>query len=286
VKDHAKNSTEKFHGRGEAAALKAIVWIAGILTMAILIFLVLYILINGLPHIKPSLFSIHYNSQNVSLFPAMINTLTMVGLSLLFAGPIGIFSAVYLAEYAKRGSKFVAFIRLTSETLTGIPSIIFGIFGMLMFVDALHMGYSLLAGALTLALMILPVIMRATEEALHAVPDSYREGSFGLGAGKLRTIFKVVLPSAAPGILAGVILGIGRVVGETAALIYTAGTVAQIPKNIMGSGRTLAVHMYSLWTEGMNVDQSYATAVILLVVVIILNFISDAIAKRVNKVNE
>lgn len=286
MKDYTKNSTEKLHGRGEAAALKAIVWIAGIATMAILIFLVLYILINGLPHIKPSLFSIHYNSQNVSLFPAMINTLTMVGLSLLFAGPIGIFSAVYLAEYAKRGSKFVAFIRLTSETLTGIPSIIFGIFGMLMFVDALHMGYSLLAGALTLALMILPVIMRATEEALHAVPDSYREGSFGLGAGKLRTIFKVVLPSAAPGILAGVILGIGRVVGETAALIYTAGTVAQIPKNIMGSGRTLAVHMYSLWTEGMNVDQSYATAVILLVVVIILNFISDAIAKRVNKVNE
>ncbi len=286
MKDHTKNSTEKLHGRGEAAALKAIVWIAGIATMAILIFLVLYILINGLPHIKPSLFSIHYNSQNVSLFPAMINTLTMVGLSLLFAGPIGIFSAVYLAEYAKRGSKFVAFIRLTSETLTGIPSIIFGIFGMLMFVDALHMGYSLLAGALTLALMILPVIMRATEEALHAVPDSYREGSFGLGAGKLRTIFKIVLPAAAPGILAGVILGIGRVVGETAALIYTAGTVAQIPKNIMGSGRTLAVHMYSLWTEGMNVDQSYATAVILLVVVIVLNFISDAIAKRVNKVNE
>ena len=286
MKDHTKNSTEKLHGRGEAAALKAIVWIAGIATMAILIFLVLYILINGLPHIKPSLFSIHYNSQNVSLFPAMINTLTMVGLSLLFAGPIGIFSAVYLAEYAKRGSKFVAFIRLTSETLTGIPSIIFGIFGMLMFVDALHMGYSLLAGALTLALMILPVIMRATEEALHAVPDSYREGSFGLGAGKLRTIFKIVLPAAAPGILAGVILGIGRVVGETAALIYTAGTVAQIPKNVMASGRTLAVHMYSLWTEGMNVDQSYATAVILLVVVIVLNFISDAIAKRVNKVNE
>ena len=286
MKYNEKNSKEQLHGKGEAAALKAIVWIAGIVTMAVLIFLILYILINGLPHIKPSLFSIHYNSQNVSLFPAMINTLTMVGLSILFAGPIGIFSAVYLAEYAKRGSKFVAFIRLTSETLTGIPSIIFGIFGMLMFVDACHMGYSMLAGALTLALMILPVIMRATEEALHAVPDSYREGSFGLGAGKLRTIFKIVLPAAAPGILAGVILGIGRVVGETAALIYTAGTVAQIPKNIMGSGRTLAVHMYSLWTEGMNVDQSYATAVILLVVVIILNFISDAIAKRVNKVNE
>lgn len=286
MKYNEKNSKEQLHGKGEAAALKAIVWIAGIVTMAVLIFLILYILINGLPHIKPSLFSIHYNSQNVSLFPAMINTLTMVGLSILFAGPIGIFSAVYLAEYAKRGSKFVAFIRLTSETLTGIPSIIFGIFGMLMFVDACHMGYSMLAGALTLALMILPVIMRATEEALHAVPDSYREGSFGLGAGKLRTIFKIVLPAAAPGILAGVILGIGRVVGETAALIYTAGTVAQIPKNVMGSGRTLAVHMYSLWTEGMNVDQSYATAVILLVVVIVLNFISDAIAKRVNKVNE
>ncbi|MGN0194565.1 MAG: phosphate ABC transporter permease PstA [Pseudoramibacter sp.] len=279
-------SNQKPHGKGEAKALKTLVWVAGIITMAVLLIIVLTVLINGLPHIKPSLFSIHYNTKNVSLFPAMINTLTMVGLSLLFAAPIGIFSAVYLAEYAKRGSKFVAFIRLTSETLTGIPSIIFGIFGMLMFVDACHMGYSMLAGALTLALMILPVIMRATEEALHAVPDSYREGSFGLGAGKLRTIFKIVLPAATPGILAGVILGVGRVVGETAALIYTAGTVAQIPKNIMGSGRTLAVHMYSLWTEGMNVDQSYATAVILLVVVIILNLISDLIAKKVNKANQ
>jgi phosphate transport system permease protein len=279
-------SNQTPYGKGEAKVLKALVWAAGIITMAVLLVIVLTVLINGLPHIKPSLFSIHYNTKNVSLFPAMINTLTMVGLSLLFAAPIGIFSAVYLAEYAKRGSKFVAFIRLTSETLTGIPSIIFGIFGMLMFVDACHMGYSMLAGALTLALMILPVIMRATEEALHAVPDSYREGSFGLGAGKLRTIFKIVLPAATPGILAGVILGVGRVVGETAALIYTAGTVAQIPKNIMGSGRTLAVHMYSLWTEGMNVDQSYATAVILLVVVIILNLISDLIAKKVNKANQ
>lgn len=279
-------SNQTPHGKGEAKVLKALVWAAGIITMAVLLVIVLTVLINGLPHIKPSLFSIHYNTKNVSLFPAMINTLTMVGLSLLFAAPIGIFSAVYLAEYAKRGSKFVAFIRLTSETLTGIPSIIFGIFGMLMFVDACHMGYSMLAGALTLALMILPVIMRATEEALHTVPDSYREGSFGLGAGKLRTIFKIVLPAATPGILAGVILGVGRVVGETAALIYTAGTVAQIPKNIMGSGRTLAVHMYSLWTEGMNVDQSYATAVVLLVVVIILNLISDLIVKKVNKANQ
>ena len=132
----------------------------------------------------------------------------------------------------------------------GIPSIVYGLFGFLMFAVAFKWGYSFLGGALTLAMMVLPTIMRTTEEALKAVPDSYREGSFGLGAGKLRTVFRIVLPSAVPGILAGVILAIGRIVGETAALIYTAGTVAQVPKNVLGSGRTLAIHMYMLSSEG------------------------------------
>ena len=175
-------------------------------------------------------------------------------------------------------------IRLTTETLSGIPSIVYGLFGMLFFVNTLGWGFSLLAGAFTLAIMILPLIMRTTEEALKSVPDSYREGSFGLGAGKLRTVFRIVLPSAIPGVLAGVILAIGRIVGETAALMYTSGTVAQIPSSIMGSGRTLAVHMYNLSSEGLYMDQAYATAVILLFLVVGINALSSVIARKLTKV--
>ena len=170
-----------------------------------------------------------------------------------------------------------------AETLSGIPSIVYGLFGMLFFVTALDWGYSLLSGALTLSIMILPLIMRTTEEALKTVPDSYREGSFGLGAGRLRTVFRVVLPSAVPGILAGVILAVGRIVGETAALIYTAGTVTDMPKNLLSSGRTLAVHMYALSSEGLHTQQAYATAVILLAVVLLINTLSAFIAKKVAK---
>jgi phosphate transport system permease protein len=188
-----------------------------------------------------------------------------------------------LTEYAGKGNRLVSVVRITAETLSGIPSIVYGLFGYLLFVIQLQWGYSLLAGAFTLAIMILPVIMRTTEEALKSVPDTYREGSFGLGAGKLRTVFKIVLPSAVPGILAGIVLSVGRIVGETAALIYTAGTVAQIPGNLLSSGRTLSVHMYALWTEGFNSDQSYATAVVLLVVVIGLNALSAVIAKKITR---
>ena len=217
--------------------------------------------------------------------PALINTLIMTLLSLVIAVPLGIFSAIFLVEYAKRGNKFVNVIRITTETLSGIPSIVYGLFGLLFFVTTCEWGYSLLAGAFTLAIMILPLIMRTTEEALKSVPDTFREGSFGLGAGKLRTVFKIVLPSAVPGILAGIILSIGRIVGETAALIYTAGTVAQVPKNVMGSGRTLAVHMYNLSSEGLYMDQAYATAVVLLVMVILINWLSGIAAKKITKGN-
>lgn len=199
-------------------------------------------MINGVPNLKPSLFALHYNSDNVSMLPAIINTVEMVAISLLLSVPFGVGAAIYLVEYARKGNKLVEIVRLTAETLTGIPSIIYGLFGMLFFATALHWGYSMMAGAATLAIMVLPTIMRTTEEALIAVPDSYREGSFGLGAGKLRTIFKIVLPAAVPGILSGVILSIGRIVGETAALIYTAGTVAGVA-GLMDSGRTLAIHM-------------------------------------------
>lgn len=265
--------------------LMLLVILSAIITFAVLLFLIAYILINGIPHIKPELFALKYTSENASLFPALINTIVMTLLSLIIAVPFGIFSAIFLVEYAKRGNKFVDIIRITTETLSGIPSIVYGLFGMLFFVTTLKWGYSLLAGAFTLAIMILPLIMRTTEEALKAVPDSYREGSFGLGAGKLRTVFRIVLPSAVPGILAGVILAIGRIVGETAALIYTAGTVAEIPTGVMGSGRTLAVHMYSMSREGLHMDQAYATAVVLLVLVIGINWLSGFIAKKITKGN-
>lgn len=261
--------------------LAILTWGAAILTLAILVFLIGFILVKGVPHLKPSLFSFSYNSDNVSLMPALISTVIMTMISLVIAVPLGLFSAIYLTEYARRGNKAVTLIRLTTETLSGIPSIVYGLFGLLFFVTFLGWGFSVLAGAFTLAIMILPLIMRSSEEALKAVPDIYREGSFGLGAGKLRTVFRIVLPSAMPGILAGVILAIGRIMGETAALIYTAGTVAQIPENPLQSARTLSVHMYALSSERLHVNEGYATAVVLLVVVVFINALSATIAKRI-----
>nr|WP_300653900.1 phosphate ABC transporter permease PstA [uncultured Anaerobutyricum sp.] len=260
-----------------------LVVLSAVATIAALIFLILYILVNGIPYINADLFSWTYTSENCSVIPAAINTVIMAAISLLLAVPFGIGSAIYLVEYAKKGNKLVKVIRVTAETLTGIPSIVYGLFGMLFFVTALKWKFSILAGAFTLAIMILPVILRTTEEALLSVPDSYREGSFGLGAGKLRTIFKIVLPAAVPGILSGVILATGRIVGETAALIYTAGSVAKIPSSVFSSGRTLAVHMYLLANEGLHVNQAYATAVILLILVIAINALSSFIAKKITK---
>lgn len=267
--------------------LSFILWllvnIAIFLTAAILVFLIGYILVKGVPYLNAGMFATEYTSENVSLFPAVINTLMMTGLALLFAVPLGIFAAIYLVEYAKRGNKLVGIVRVTAETLSGIPSIVYGLFGMLFFVTTLKWGLSILSGAATLAIMILPLIMRTSEEALKSVPDSFREGSFGLGAGRLRTVFKIILPSAVPGILSGVILGVGRIVGETAALMYTAGTVASVPQNIMGSGRTLSVHMYALSSEGLHINQAYATAVVLLITVLLINAVSAFIAKRITK---
>lgn len=261
---------------------------AAAITLIALFFIIAYILIKGIPHLSPELFAWKYNSENVSLTPALINTLSMTALSLLFAVPIGIFSAIYLTEYARGGSGAVALIRITTETLSGIPSIVYGLFGAIFFVKYMNLGLSLLSGALTLSIMILPTIMRSAEEALLAVPTSYREGSFGLGAGKLRTIFRIVLPSAIPGILSGVILGIGRVIGESAALIFTAGTVAEVADSIFDSARTLSVHMYSISGEGLYIDQTYATAVILLLVVIAINALSGFVARKLggNKKDE
>lgn len=257
--------------------------LAAAITITTVLFLIGYILIKGVPFITPALFERVYTSENVSLFPAIITTIEMIVMALAFSAPLGIATAIYLVEYAKRGSKLVEVIRITAETLSGIPSIVYGLFGMLFFVTALKFGFSILAGSLTLAIMILPLIIRSTEEALIAVSDTYREASFGLGAGKLRTVFRIVLPSAVPGILAGIILSIGRIVGESAALIYTAGTVARIPASIFSSGRTLAIHMYALSSEGFHTNEAYATAVVLLVVVLLINFVSSRIARGMRK---
>lgn len=267
----------------ESIILRVLIFAAAAATFAVLLFLLAYILINGLPNIKPSLFSLEYNTENASLMPALVNTVIMTALSLVIAIPFGIFSAIFLVEYAKKGNKFVGIIRITAETLSGIPSIVYGLFGMLFFVSALKWGYSILAGAFTMSIMILPLIMRTTEEALKSVPDTYREGSFGLGAGKIRTIFRIVLPAAVPGIMAGVILAIGRIMGETAALMYTAGTVPKMASSPMDSGRTLAVHMYNLSSEGLYMDQAYATAVILLIVVVGMNTLSAVAARKLTK---
>ena len=263
--------------------LKILVFAAAIFTIIMLGYLIIYILVKGIPNLSPELFALKYTTDNVSMLPSIINTIIMIAIALLIAVPIGVFSAIYLTEYAKKGNKLVQVVRMTTETLTGIPSIVYGLFGALFFVTALHMKLSLLAGILTVAIMVLPTVLRTTEEALLSVPVSYREGSFGLGAGKLRTVFKIVLPSAIPGILSGVILATGRIAGETAALIYTAGTVADLPKGLLSSGRTLAVHMYVLSTEGLHTDQAFATAVILLVMVLIINVLSAKSAGKMKK---
>lgn len=263
--------------------LFALVHLAAAITVFVLLFLIFYILYHGIPNLTlPGLFAWEYDSKNVSMMPAIINTVIMTVLSLAMAVPLGIFSAIYLVEYSRKGNKLVKVIRITAETLSGIPSIVYGLFGYILFVITLGWGYTLLSGAITLAIMILPLIIRTTEEALIAVPDSFREGSFGLGAGKLRTVFKMVLPSAVPGILAGVILAIGRIVGESAALIFTAGTNPVVPDSLFASTRTLSVHMYALLSEGLYTPQAYATAVVLLVVVIVINVLSGMAAKKLS----
>lgn len=274
----------KMRGKISSVILRIVMYASAGFTAAALLFILGYILAKGIPNLtSPGLFAWEYTSDNVSLVPAAINTLMLVALALVMSIPFGIGSAIYLTEYAKKGNKFVSIIRVTTETLSGIPSIIYGLFGMLFFVTALKWQYSILAGAATVAIMVLPTIMRTTEEALLAVPDSFREASLALGAGKIRTIFKIVLPSAMPGILSGVILAIGRMVGETVALLYTSGAVASVAKGVMSPGRTLAIHMYTISSEAFHTNQTFATAVVLLVIVFILNALASFVAKKLTK---
>ena len=261
------------------------VWLAAGVNILSLVSLIGYILAQGIPYLSWELFALEYTTQNVSLFPALVDTLLMVAFALSLAAPIGIGTAIYFVEYAKKSNKFVSIMDMTTDTLAGIPSVVYGLFGLLFFVIYLQMGYSLLAGACTVAIMILPVIIRTTEEALQAVPISYREGSYALGANKLRTVLVVVLPAAVPGILAGIILSIGRIVGETAALVYTAGTVAQLPEDLFSSGRSLAVHLYVLASEGLFMEQAFATAVVLVIITVIINGASTWMAGKLMRGN-
>ena len=264
--------------------LRILVILSAIITAGVVLFLIGYILYYGVPNLTmPGLFSWKFTAENQSMMPAIINTVIMIVLTLMLAVPIGVFAAIYLVEYSKRGNRFVKIIRVTAETLSGIPSIVYGLFGYIVFVITLGWSFTLLSGVITMAIMILPLIMRTTEEALMAVPDSFREGSFGLGAGRLRTVFRIVLPSSVPGILSGVILAIGRIVGESAALIFTSGTNPVVPKSLFSSASTLSVHLYTLLNEGRYTDQAYATAVVLLIVVIIINALSSVVAKKLSR---
>ena len=262
--------------------------LASAVTFGAVLWILLYTFIQGFSNFSLDLFAWEHTSKNLSMMPALINTLVIAAISLAIAGVIGVFAAIFMVEYAKSTNIFVKIVRVAAETLAGIPSIVYGIFGMMFFVDEdfLGMGFTLLGGALTMTMMILPLIMRTTEEALLAVPDSFREGSFALGAGKLRTIFVIILPSAIPGIVSGVILGFGRIVGETMALVYTAGSAFNIryPAGLMGQGCTLTVYMYSLISEGSGYsNQAWAIAVVLIILVVIINGAAEFIGNKLKK---
>ncbi|MCL2189631.1 MAG: phosphate ABC transporter permease PstA [Defluviitaleaceae bacterium] len=261
----------------------SLTWVFAGVTVLALGFIIFHILSNGIPHLSPRLFAVNVTLGDVSMFPAIISTVLMVIIVLAISVPLGMFTAVFLVEYMRTGSWFVTLIRSAAEILAGIPSIVYGLFGMMFFRVFLGMGFSILSGSLTMSIMMLPLIIRTTEEALKSVPDTYREGSFALGAGKLRTVFRIILPNAMPGIFAGVILAIGRVVGESAALIFTAGTILQIPSSLFDSARTLTVHMWRLSSYGQYVNETYATAVVLLLVVLSLNAVSGVIARKFTK---
>lgn len=264
--------------------LLLLMWLCSLITIAVLAWILAYIVINGISHISWSFLTTIYKPVRglTGILPMIVSTLMIIALTLVISAPVGICSAIYLVEYSKPG-RLVNTIRFATETLAGIPSIIYGLFGFIFFVITLQLRYSILSGALTLSIMVLPTVVRTTEEALKSVPDSYREGSLALGASKLRTVSRVVLPCAIPGILTAVILSIGRIVGETAAVYLTAGYVPNIPSSIMRSGRTLSVHLYTLAKEGISFEQAFATATVLVIIVAIINFIASRAAGKLGK---
>ena len=265
--------------RAKELLFNILVWASAIFTVGILIAIIGFIFIKGIGKINLDFLISNYSAKgDGGILPMVVATLYTVGLSLLFATPIGVLAAVYLQEYAKQG-KIVKFIRFATESLAGIPSIVYGLFGGIFFVVSLKMGYSILAGSLTVAIIILPTIIRTTEEALKTVPQSYREASLGLGATKFQTLYKVILPSC----LSGIILSVGRIVGESAAILLTAGTVAKMPKGIFSSARTLTVHSYLTANESGDIQTAAAVGIVLIIIVLVLNISTKLITKRLNK---
>lgn len=273
-------------------ALAFCIYLAAALTVCILVGIIGYILVKGVPHISWSFLSTSFSALDEGrngILPMIINTLYIVVITLLIVTPIGIASAIYLTQYARQG-KLVKTIRFTTEVLSGVPSIVFGLFGYTVFCVMMGMGYSILAGCLTMTICILPTIVRTTEESLLAVPESYKEGALALGAGKTRVVLGMVLPCAMPGILTAVILGMGRIVGESAALLFTSGIATNMPdgvlSHVMSSGRTLTLHLYQTATEATDpaaFQIAYATAAVLQILVFILNRLAGLLSRVLRK---
>lgn len=268
-----------------------LIGICCVISVSVLIGIIAYVFIKGIGVVDWSFLSSVTSVLNgtVGIAGNIVNTIFAVVLTLLISAPVGICGAIYLNEYAKPG-KIVSAIEFATETLSGIPSIIFGMFGMVFFVEGLHMGYSLLAGSLTLSLMVLPLITRNTQEALKTVPDSYRQGAIGLGSTKLYMIVKILIPSAMQGIVTGVILAVGRVVGESAVLLFTAGSAKLLPNDIkqlllkpFQSGGTLTVQMYLSATSEGDFDTAFGIAVVLLIIVLCINFLTKLLTRLFNK---
>jgi phosphate transport system permease protein len=252
-----------------------------VLTVLILVFIIGFVLKNGFAQLNWKFLTekTFEMGKEGGILPSIIGTLLIAFFSILIATPLGVGSAIYLSEYTKTGS-LRRIISFGADCLAGVPSIIFGLFGFIFFVITLKLGWSILSGSLTLALMILPTIIRTSEEAIKAVPRSYREISYSLGGGKFDTIAKVVIPTAIPGILTGIVLGIGRAVGETAAVIFTAGASLNIPTSVFASSRTLAVHFYILAREGISMPKAYGTATVLIILILCINFIAYRLMHR------
>ncbi len=280
-----KDTLKSYRRTGSACdALWIVSWVISLLVAFVLAFIVIFVFVKGFPHLSIDFMFGESGNAHTTLAPAFVSTTMLIGLALLLALPLGVGAAIFLNEYAKKGSIFVKVIRLFVDTLAGIPSIIFGLFGMVFFVISMNMGYSLWAGGITLALIILPTIIRSTEQSLSEVPDSMREASYALGAGKLRTIFVVVLPQAITGIITSIILSIGRIVNESAALIFTVGSASTfIPQGYGDSAASFAVLVWKFMSNGLQVNEAYATASILLIFVIILNLLVSLVEWLFNR---
>jgi phosphate transport system permease protein len=267
------------------AALQRLVvvalWTLTATTIGVLLFIIAYILAHGLPHLTWGFLtqSPEYMGRKGGVFPMIVGTLMVAGLAVLIAAPIGVATAIYLTEYTREGKR-TAVIRFGADCLAGIPSIIFGLFGFVFFAITLGLGLSVLSGALTLTLMVLPTIVRTSEEALRAVPSAYREVSYGLGSTRWQMVTNVVLRSALPGICTGVVLSLGRSIGETAAVMLTAGSALRLPHSLFDSSRTLALHFYILSREGISMPNAYATASVLIIAILGLNLLAYWLMRR------